>query len=57
MPENRGMIRDAGSLLGGCLTVLGRCEEAEPLLVNSYAVIKGEFGESLIEPRRPCNDS
>lgn len=35
-------IADAESVLGGCLTNLGRFAEAEPLLLGSYAVLSRE---------------
>ena len=40
------MTANTESLLGGCLTALGRYEEAESLLVESYARIKSTEGET-----------
>lgn len=39
-----GLTAYVESLLGGCLTRLGRYEEAEPLLLHSYAVIARDRG-------------
>ena len=42
--ENHWEIANTRSLLGACLTDEGKYKEAEPLLVESYAIIKKEFG-------------
>jgi hypothetical protein len=34
------------SLLGGCLTAARRYGEAEPLLLESYPIIKASFGDA-----------
>ena len=38
--------------LGGCLTVGQRYREAEPLLVESYPIIKAKTGERSRETRK-----
>ncbi len=38
-------MADAESVLGACLTKQRRYEEAEPLLVNSYARLKDDEGD------------
>lgn len=39
LPEGHWMTGEAKSLLGGCLTLLGRYQEAEPLLASGYQTI------------------
>ena len=41
----------AESVLGECLTALGRYEEAEPLLLKSYLVIRTQKGETDVHTR------
>jgi tetratricopeptide (TPR) repeat protein len=38
-------VADTQSVLGGCLTALGRFPEAEPLLLNSYPVLQRDKGD------------
>lgn len=38
-------VPDTESVLGGCLAAQGRFEEAEPLLIQSYAVLAKDSGE------------
>ena len=45
-PEGHWFIADAMSVLGACLTALGRYEEAEGLLIESYPVILQANGEN-----------
>ncbi|HEY7412544.1 MAG TPA: hypothetical protein VII13_17510, partial [Vicinamibacteria bacterium] len=42
---------EARSLLGGCLTVLGRHAEAEPLLVESYPILERRRGRDYRRTR------
>jgi tetratricopeptide (TPR) repeat protein len=39
-PVDHWVRADAESRLGGCLTALRRCDEAEPLLLNTYAALR-----------------
>jgi eukaryotic-like serine/threonine-protein kinase len=38
-------VADAESVLGSCLTAMGRFNEAEPLLVRSYRVLEKDPGD------------
>ena len=40
LPAGHWRIADAESVLGGCLTGLGRFDEAEPLLVGGYEAVR-----------------
>jgi serine/threonine-protein kinase len=54
-PSLRWRIADTESILGGCLTVLGRFPEAEPLLLESYPLLqrdKGEGAKHVAEARQ-----
>jgi serine/threonine-protein kinase len=42
--ENNFEVATTKNLLGACLTDEGKYKEAEPLLVDSYAIIKKQFG-------------
>jgi tetratricopeptide (TPR) repeat protein len=44
--EDHWEIATIKSLLGGCLVAQGRYREAEPLLLESYPIIKSNFGDS-----------
>ena len=46
LPEGHWLAANTESILGGCLTALERYAEAEPLLLESYPVIKAARGES-----------
>ncbi len=52
LPKGHWMIADSESLLGLCLTVLERYEEAEPLLLNSFPVIKSGLGENHVRTQK-----
>ncbi len=39
-------MADTESIIGACLTAAGRYEEAEPLLVRSYSLLRAELGET-----------
>ena len=45
MPEGDWFIAQAQSRLGGCLSTLGRFDEAEPLLLEGYAGLKATRGD------------
>ena len=45
LPEGHWLTANAESILGACLTMLGRYEEAEPLLINSFPIIRDAVGE------------
>ena len=42
--ENHLRVADAESVLGSCLAAQGRYEEAEPLLLGSYSVLRKDAG-------------
>ncbi len=44
-------IADAESVLGECLTALGRFDEAEPLLIHSHPVIEAQTGSNARQAR------
>ncbi|MEM7350450.1 MAG: serine/threonine-protein kinase [Acidobacteriota bacterium] len=44
-------ISDAESVLGGCLSAIGRYDEAEPLLAQSYPVIRAAKGINARQTR------
>ena len=48
--DNHRSTALASSALGDCLVSLGRFDEAEPLLLNSYERIQGVFGPTRREP-------
>jgi tetratricopeptide (TPR) repeat protein len=45
-PANHWEIATIESLLGSCLTEERRFQDAEPLLLKSYPIIKANFGDS-----------
>ena len=45
LPEGHWHIAEAQSLLGRCLTGLGRYDEAEPLLLAAYAGLQATRGD------------
>ena len=45
LPEGHWHVAEAQSLLGGCLTALGRYAEAEPLLRAAHSVLEKTRGE------------
>jgi eukaryotic-like serine/threonine-protein kinase len=45
-PDGHWEVATIKSLLGGCLTAARRYADAEPLLLESYPVIKGNFGDA-----------
>ncbi|MFB0566296.1 MAG: hypothetical protein ACETWK_11560 [Candidatus Aminicenantaceae bacterium] len=45
MPKGHWRIAEAESVLGGCSGAFKQYEEAEPLLVGSYPVIRAKYGE------------
>ena len=45
-PDGHWEVATIKSLLGGCLTAAKRYADAEPLLLESYPVIKGNFGDA-----------
>ena len=45
MPEGHWIIAQAQSRLGGCLSTLGRFDEAEPLLLEGYAGLQATRGD------------
>ena len=44
LPEGSWEIAEAESELGGCLAALGRFDEAEPILLRSYQLLKQKRG-------------
>ena len=48
--ENHLRVADAESVLGSCLAAQGRYEEAEPLLLGSYSVLREDAGGALYAP-------
>ncbi|MEO6195879.1 MAG: tetratricopeptide repeat protein, partial [Thermoanaerobaculia bacterium] len=44
-PPTPWRVADTESVLGSCLTALGRFEEAEPLLLASYPVLENDKGD------------
>lgn len=46
LPQGHWRIAEAQSLLGACLSMLGRLEEADPLLSAGYAGIRTHRGEA-----------
>jgi hypothetical protein len=51
-PDDHQLIAQIQSHLGGCLTMLGRYAEAEPLLVQSYPVLVAAYGEADRRPQQ-----
>ena len=45
-PADHWEVATIKSLLGGCLILAGRYREAEPLVLESYPIIKSNFGDS-----------
>jgi tetratricopeptide (TPR) repeat protein len=45
-PDEHWEVATIKSLLGGCLTTAKRYADAEPLLLASYPIIKGNFGDN-----------
>jgi serine/threonine-protein kinase len=58
-PQTPWRIPDTESVLGGCLTALGRYQEAEPLLLGSYPILlkdKGDGAKHAPEARQRIID-
>ena len=51
LQDNDWRLGAIKSVLGECLTTLGRYEEAGPLVVESYPVIRAEYGDGHAETR------
>ena len=45
LEPNHYMIKRADSVLGSCLVLLGRFEDAEPLLLESYPRLRDALGD------------
>ncbi len=45
LPAGHWEIAEIASVLGGCLTLLGRYDEAESLLLESYPILRKEQGQ------------
>ncbi len=45
LPSGDWRIAEAGSVFGGCLVALQRYDQAEPLLLESYTILKAKRGE------------
>ena len=52
LPDDHAMLAHARSVLGECLTALGRYDEAEPLVLESYERLQAVLGESGTETRK-----
>ena len=46
LPPAAWMTANSASPLGECLLALERYDEAEPLLINSYAALRSSLGDS-----------
>ncbi|MCP4662024.1 MAG: tetratricopeptide repeat protein, partial [bacterium] len=51
LPADHWWIPSTESILGGSLTGLGRCAEAEPLLLRSYPIVRDRTGERSVHTR------
>ncbi len=51
-PEGDWMVAEAGSVLGGCLTALGRFSEAKPRLIEGYRTLRETRGADHADSQR-----
>jgi hypothetical protein len=57
-PGSEGRLAQLESDLGGCLTALGKLDEAEPLLTRSHRdleLLEGKMGEGLVTTQQTLN--